>query len=384
MNISIAIFQVLPWQMFRKAVQDFESAQQKAIINQRKDHIYNQCRNLSRTKYWSELTSPGTLWTYKNISYCVTPRAGSTFWKQTFRFMALDFIDRQMTISRPSDIDRLVVHYGPIRNITVTPVFNVLTNTNNMSLVQGFMFARDPYARLWSTYIDKFLLPDFWSSYAVLIAKFTRRISDFDCVNDISFEEFLTYITYKPVENMDEHWAPIHRLCNPCHVTYDVIGKTETFEADSKYIADKLFPKKLDDEIGQTQNVRNIEMLIRYMFELHYVRYRFVDCFQLLDVAKRLWISLQLRGNIHVRSQFPELSLLKKGFHSNPAKVLTKIVTNVIETQSEEMRRELKTQEYKLLVEAYKHIPKPVLGRLKQIYHYDFQLFQYNEDLDLS
>uniref|UniRef100_A0A0E9VEE5 Carbohydrate sulfotransferase n=1 Tax=Anguilla anguilla TaxID=7936 RepID=A0A0E9VEE5_ANGAN len=34
---------------------------------------------------------------------------------------------------------------------------------------------------------------------------------------------------------MDIHWETVNRLCFPCFITYDFIGKFETLEQDANY-----------------------------------------------------------------------------------------------------------------------------------------------------
>ena len=38
-----------------------------------------------------------------------------------------------------------------------------------------FLVTRDPFARLWSAYVDKFLLPDFWGHFGLSVVRRFRK-----------------------------------------------------------------------------------------------------------------------------------------------------------------------------------------------------------------
>ena len=52
---------------------------------------------------------------YKNMAYCVVPKAGCTFWINVFRFLHGD-TGRRMYVT-PFDIPRLFTHYGPLKHM---------------------------------------------------------------------------------------------------------------------------------------------------------------------------------------------------------------------------------------------------------------------------
>lgn len=57
--------------------------------------------------------------------------------------------------------------------------------------------------------------------------------SSLEMGNDVSFEEFVEYLTLPLTTTTDipytvnEHWESIVQLCHPCYVKYSIIGKTE-------------------------------------------------------------------------------------------------------------------------------------------------------------
>uniref|UniRef100_T1H937 Carbohydrate sulfotransferase n=1 Tax=Rhodnius prolixus TaxID=13249 RepID=T1H937_RHOPR len=54
--------------------------------------------------------------------------------------------------------------------------------------------------------------------------------------DDVTFEEFISYLTQTRGAGLNEHWQAIHSLCSPCTISYDFVGKYETLTADSDFL----------------------------------------------------------------------------------------------------------------------------------------------------
>ena len=54
-----------------------------------------------------------------------------------------------------------------------------------------------------------------------------------------TFLETVKHILATPFENANVHFKSVTYLCTPCEISYDVVGKQETFEEDSDYIIKK-------------------------------------------------------------------------------------------------------------------------------------------------
>jgi hypothetical protein len=95
-----------------------------------------------------------------------------------------------------------------------------------------FSFVRHPVRRFESVYWDKMVLNLKWRKN--LPAALGLDLSP-DTV--VSFEQFLGIVEEQdPVSEMDPHWRPQHvNLMHPL-VTYDHIGRLESFEADLDHI----------------------------------------------------------------------------------------------------------------------------------------------------
>ncbi|KAH9498607.1 hypothetical protein Btru_007775 [Bulinus truncatus] len=92
--------------------------------------------------------------------------AACTFWLNILRFVNNNTGGHMYQTS--FDIPRMITHN--IIYEKLTPVNLQIQSLPELSKKIRFMFVRDPYSRLWSAWIDKFLLPDFWLQYGKNIA----------------------------------------------------------------------------------------------------------------------------------------------------------------------------------------------------------------------
>ncbi|XP_075947643.1 carbohydrate sulfotransferase 12-like isoform X3 [Anarhichas minor] len=54
-----------------------------------------------------------------------------------------------------------------------------------------------------------------------------------------TFQQFITYLLDAETEResiFNEHWRQVYRLCHPCQVKYDFIGRLETLETDAEHL----------------------------------------------------------------------------------------------------------------------------------------------------
>ena len=90
-----------------------------------------------------------------------------------------------------------------------------------------------------SAYVDK-IKEQNDASYYSKIAHIQERYG-----GEATFPHFVRYILDSPevkscarssCEEVDAHWRPFHSRCAYCDVSYDVIGKMESFEEDVRYV----------------------------------------------------------------------------------------------------------------------------------------------------
>lgn len=114
-----------------------------------------------------------------------------------------------------------------------------------------FSFVRNPFTRILSCYLDKIVGRQ---------AERDIRLPQIgvDPMRDISFLEFLERIGQQEHHEMDIHWAPqVHLLALP-RMTYDFLGRFESFQADMNRLMSRL-SIEIDQKyvVRRSKNVTN-------------------------------------------------------------------------------------------------------------------------------
>ena len=113
-----------------------------------------------------------------------------------------------------------------------------LLNANSI----GFLITRNPYGRLVSAYRDKFLG---LSGKRPIRERITAKYRNMSVVNSATgfptFTEFIRYILdeFRAGNELNRHWTPMYRLCNPCKLNLTHIIKFETFDRDTRALLQK-------------------------------------------------------------------------------------------------------------------------------------------------
>lgn len=308
------------------------------------------------------------------------------------------------------------------------------------------MFVREPYHRLWSAYVDKFLLPDLWhvdgdkilrhrghvareskhtaAGNVKLVAKRSIKAGTTDdknstknrsfafalsyvrsyatdvkhssshtgaekemkrdvtqnttktkqCSSDVTFTDFLDYITSVDPSKLNEHYRPYHFLCSPCAFRPQLIGKMETFQEDSRNVLQQLNMTWVGRKVKTTESraLHEMSMLINDNFyEIKHSFFR--GCINNTELASRLWKAFQINGYLPRNVSLP----LRPG-----QEVTRRQFQNIVfstykhsEGTSKEFWRDQKTRAF---VEAYREVPDAVLERVTKVYYMDFRLFDYD------
>ncbi|XP_041374623.1 carbohydrate sulfotransferase 11-like isoform X2 [Gigantopelta aegis] len=305
------------------------------------------------------------------LSYCAVPKAGCTFWINVFRFLYNE--TDGVKVKHPNEIPRMITHYGKKKRskpYSLQQARAFLPNTLR------FLFSRDPYSRLWSAYVDKFLLPDYWCTEGLrIIARRSKSASSSrkkNCGNDITFEELLNYVSLSTVKDLDPHWCPVSYMCDPCNFRPDVIGTMETFAKDTNFVLSQVNLQHIMDNYDpKTHVVDEMVMLTEYNFQL-LKRTNCKHCIKREDIALRLWKAFQINGYLPLKTEFPS-EKLKDIDASTFIDVARKTYRERPNSSAQ-----IKIQRKQALVDAYKSVPSHIMQKLKSIYATDFLMFNYD------
>ncbi|XP_038056655.1 carbohydrate sulfotransferase 14-like [Patiria miniata] len=167
----------------------------------------------------------------RKFLYCYVPKVACSNWKRVIKFM-------QGTIQDIGAKIKMDHKNGLVFLDSFTPK-QIKYRIKNY---YKFMFVRNPVERLLSAYRNKFgeeALSQYKQRYAPrIIHKYRGKWDGKD--TNITLEEFVRYLLDTGTAKMDQHWKPMHLLCQPCAVQYDFVGSFEQLSEDSNYVLDKI------------------------------------------------------------------------------------------------------------------------------------------------
>lgn len=192
---------------------------------------------------------------HHRVIYCYVPKVACTNWKRVMFALS-------QNLKAPDGapyLDPLDIPLEIIHNSTVHNTFKKLWMRHGryarplmeqkLKNYTKFLFVRDPFVRLISAYRDKFveLNEYYYSDFGSMILQRYANISQpptsaqeaFRAGIRPSFTHFIKYLLDPQTEKeepFDEHWQQIHRLCHPCQIDYDFIGKLETLDEDTEHL----------------------------------------------------------------------------------------------------------------------------------------------------
>ncbi|MCU0524004.1 MAG: sulfotransferase family 2 domain-containing protein [Elainella sp. Prado103] len=104
-----------------------------------------------------------------------------------------------------------------------------------------FVILRNPFERLVSAYLDKFVKPLELESFAQTVVQDVCQRSDqpLDFHRSITFSQFVDYLTHTENVWMNEHWRPQYTFFDNNLINFDLIGQFEQLEQTLKILEAK-------------------------------------------------------------------------------------------------------------------------------------------------
>ena len=248
-----------------------------------------------------------------------------------------------------------------------------------------FLFVRNPYSRVYSTFVDKLLPPDpyFWKFLGVKsITQFRKNPSSKSKLTgyDVSFAEYVKYVIRslqtKTFQDLDEHHISIFDKCELCAVDFDFIGKMESFPEDSMHIMKKMGLNSTVEEFSDAAVYKEMSAedavtdTIVYPFMW---KKRIMNIITWETALRRTWLKLQLRGLVDLDQAFDkyvpkdEIDTIKdKEFQA---------IANEARKKSDPLK--LKRQKSEGMRDAYSTLHLDDLKLLRSLYKSDLELLDY-------
>ena len=195
---------------------------------------------------WNETFIPPNLFKFllldvkHNVLYAEIPKVASTNWLHIMinktNTVHVDFVDRRK--NKFDFLNRKFLERIGLRYLDQMSELDAETILNNSTY--KFVFVRHPFDRLVSAFRSKInpgIERQRRRNGAAILRMFrpNETLTVIQSGRGVKFHEFVRWILYLESAKLplDEHWCPYYRLCHPCQVHYDFIGKYETLSTDA-------------------------------------------------------------------------------------------------------------------------------------------------------
>ena len=215
-----------------------QSLKMKIRLQERKALVQDYCKRHNRNadtvlghdlRYFLVFQS-------RKVIYCFIPKVSSTQWQK--ELLGLEEEDKQIYPKVNGSYEKNFNNFSP------QEVEEMLKNYFT------FLFVRDPMERVLSAYKNKFLLDNnyFHRTYGRGIIKRYRPNATKEALetgSGVTFPEFTRHVV--EIQSRNEHWQSFDKLCHPCAVNYDFIGRFENLYEDASYLIKKA---GIDDRVS--------------------------------------------------------------------------------------------------------------------------------------
>ncbi|XP_060945201.1 carbohydrate sulfotransferase 12-like [Limanda limanda] len=201
------------------------------------------------------------------VIYCFVPKVACTNWKNVMAVLSQSMISPSTgkPYTDPNDIPEGLVHNHDFFSLSEFGSLSRHLMELKLQHYTKFLFVRDPFVRVISAFRDKFgRINQHW--YELLGMSMLRRYGHisgalpnksseaFAAGINLTFLQFIKYVLDTETEP-NVHWKQVYRLCHPCQVGYDFIGRMETQESDAHHLLKLL---KVDHLFSFPSSTRNL------------------------------------------------------------------------------------------------------------------------------
>ena len=220
------------------------------------------------------------------IVYCSIPKVACTVWK------------RIMTKLEGLNISK-GIHKKAKGKLKILSDYSLGERETILKTYRKFLFVREPFERLLSAYRDCFwgnfkAKQAYWKDYQekikqVLMSRTSLPNETYS--GKVTFEQFATYLVLRRREGglFQEHWREQYKLCHPCRIQFDYIGRYETMAEDAMFILKKT---NLENMVNfpEWQPTDTRELMQKYYSTLSLLRIRqlqsiYSNDFELFDYS---------------------------------------------------------------------------------------------------
>ncbi|KAK3760817.1 hypothetical protein RRG08_034661 [Elysia crispata] len=352
------------------------------VYEERKELARMECKNhpvkssdFFRNMYYDDKT---------RSLYCAVPKIGSSMWKRLFLVVHKNqtrdpFSKSGLGIHTSRDLKKLSLARIPAkkRPQVVRKAF-------------AFMFSRHPFHRFFSAYCDKvFMLSHETTKLVTFMRNVIREVEvqrqRGRATNDtlkafvytgpelnVTFAETLAHAA----KSRDFHFVNISTICRPCDIDFQVLGKMDTLDTDSRYILAKLNRSHVMEEaiegdaFKESRDQSIIRELVERVFEDLLEKPEGTTKFKALA---RSWKVLHMRGLVKDDIQFP---LGAAGTENATASDVIKLGIQAMQASGKPAERLAQREKY--YQQAFRSVPLADLLSFRASVLSDCKIFGYD------
>ncbi|RUS74282.1 hypothetical protein EGW08_017957 [Elysia chlorotica] len=246
-----------------------------------------------------------------NSLYCAVPKIGSSLWKRLF------LIAHSNKTKDPLSMSGLQIHMNyDLLDLS----FVLIPEEVRPEVAKGaftFMFARNPFHRIFSAYCDKLFMLAYETSRIISYVRYIIENTVDLAINgttksfvytgpelNLSFADALAHAA----KSEDPHFVRISNQCNPCDIDFHVLGRMESMDTDSRYVLAKLnrshiMENKMEtDAFKMSRDQSTIRELVQRSFKVMKGEFDEMSKFKALV---RTWKVFHIRGIISDEIPYP-------------------------------------------------------------------------------
>ncbi|XP_046578870.1 carbohydrate sulfotransferase 14-like [Haliotis rubra] len=346
------------------------------ILRKRREHLTKYCEKqpdaqtplngkIVRKHHWF-LDKP-------RVMYCPVAKSGSTFWRRAFEVIRR----KDPKVVSPFQLSYMDFKAYKARiPLNMTEPAHATDMSELLETTLKFIFARDPYRRVFSTYIDKVLSPNryMWGLGRKAIKMFRSSYKNGTeiCGSDMTFEEYIKYINTLNSKRFDVHLRPVAYVCDPCAVDYDVIGKIETFQDDTRYILKRTGSYDQDIKFKDMSTEYKVDYIVDSVVRTFALKSGWSRCISVHAGYQRLWRQLQIQGKIEKIDVYP----------LTPEQSNNITVTEYLNMALDAFKRSgpaAKNNKREAFLQAYSTVTPKDMENLREQYFADFEMFDFEQ-----
>jgi hypothetical protein len=178
--------------------------------------------------------------------YVETPKVGCSTIKDILQRIELGYPE----LEREDLLDIHDRNYSPLLTPSQTCGLDRLINNPDYFV---FCFVRNPYTRLLSVYLDK--ISRGFPQKKIILKALGKNPDSLS--TEVTFRDFVNIVCDQDVPEMDPHWRVQYYQTFQDTITYDFVGKLESFSKDLEFVLGRItkdFGKYMRSELRHATN----------------------------------------------------------------------------------------------------------------------------------